>query len=265
MFFIQNNMENSPISNAASDIVSNLPQDVAVSGVTGATSTIYDSSVFAMFWNAGFVIKVVVLILLAASVWSWTVIIGKHLKMKKLILDTDEFEDHFWSGTPLETLYKELKETAFNPMVNVFCTAMAEWGRFLNSNQSTDSSSTKLLEGRIDRAAQIAIRKEIDELEKGLGFLSSLGTNGVIVGLFGTVLGILNGFKAIAIQQNASIAIVAPIISEALFTTALGIVAAIPAAVGYNKLMNDTNRYINRLETFAEEFCSIVSRQFDER
>jgi biopolymer transport protein TolQ len=260
-------MESSPASSVASDIVNNLPtQDIlTTSGATNMVATVHDSSVFAMFWNAGFVIKVVVLVLLAASIWSWTLIIGKHLKMKKLALDTDEFDDQFWSGVPLETLYKELRDDAFNPMVNIFCAAMAEWGRFLKSAQSSDSSATKLLERRIDRAAQIAIRKEVDELEKGLGFLSSLGTNGVIIGLFGTVLGILNGFKAIAIQQNASIAVVAPIISEALFTTALGIVAAIPAAVGYNKLMNDTNRYINRLETFAEEFCSIVSRQFDER
>jgi biopolymer transport protein TolQ len=256
-------MESSPTSNIASDIVNNLPmQDITA---TSVASTVHDSSVFAMFWNAGFVIKIVVLVLLVSSIWSWTTIIGKHLKMKKLVLDTDEFDDQFWSGVPLETLYKELRDAAFNPMVNIFCAAMAEWGRFLKSAQSSNSSSTKLLERRIDRAAQIAIRKEVDELEKGLGFLSSLGTNGVIIGLFGTVLGILNGFKAIAIQQNASIAVVAPIISEALFTTALGIVAAIPAAVGYNKLMNDTNRYINRLETFAEEFCSIVSRQFDER
>jgi biopolymer transport protein TolQ len=153
----------------------------------------------------------------------------------------------------------------FDPMSNIFCAAMAEWQSFSHKNSQSGSESTKTLERRVDRVMQVAIRKEIDELEKHMGFLSSLGTNGVILGLFGTVLGILNGFKVLALQQGTSLAVVAPVISEALFTTALGIIAAIPAAVGYNKFMNDINRYVNRLETFADEFSSIISRQFDER
>jgi biopolymer transport protein TolQ len=158
-----------------------------------------------------------------------------------------------------------MKEVAYDPISNVFCAAMTEWIRF-SSGKLKNSSGTgaRSVEQRVERIMQIAIRKEIDELERGLGFLSSLGTNGVIIGLFGTVIGILNGFKAIALQQSTNIATVAPIISEALFTTALGIIAAIPAALGYNKFMNDTNRYINRLETFADELSSIISRQFDE-
>jgi biopolymer transport protein TolQ len=130
--------------------------------------------------------------------------------------------------------------------------------------KSSDSEDSKAIERKIERIMQIAIRKEIDELERNMGFLSSLGSNGVFVGLFGTVIGILNGFKTIAIQQSASITTVAPVLSEALITTALGLVAAIPAALGYNKFMNDINRYINRLETFVDEFGSIISRQFDE-
>ncbi|MDR3224381.1 MAG: protein TolQ [Holosporales bacterium] len=240
-------------------------QDTASSIVANTSMHSADSSVFSMFWNAGFIIKLVVLTLLAASIWSWAIIIGKHFRLKKLSLDADYFEDNFWSGTPLETLYKDLKDAVFDPMSNIFCAAMAEWARFAGKGQPNESGATRTLERRVDRAMQIAIRKEIDELEKHMGFLSSLGTNGVILGLFGTVLGILNGFKAIALQQSTNIATVAPVISEALFTTAIGIIAAIPAAVGYNKLMNDVNRYINRLETFAEEFGSVISRQFDER
>jgi biopolymer transport protein TolQ len=218
-----------------------------------------------MFWNAGFIIKVVVLTLLIASICSWAIIIGKHFRLKKLRRDADYFEEDFWSGTPLDSLYEKLRNDVFDPMTNVFCAAMAEWQSFSSQNSQRGIEFAKMLERRIDRAMQIAIRKEVDELERHMGFLSSLGTNGVILGLFGTVLGILNGFKALAIQQSSSIAAVAPVISEALFTTALGIVAAIPAAVGYNKFMNDINRYVNRLETFADEFSSIISRQFNER
>ncbi|MDR1333437.1 MAG: protein TolQ [Holosporales bacterium] len=247
----------------ASEVINNVTRpDIAAN--IALTQTPQDSSVLSMFWNAGFVIKLVVIILIVSSVWSWTIIIGKHLKLKRLKADADYFEDNFWSGTPLETLYQDLKETAFDPMTNVFCAAMAEWKSFSDKN-TRDYDTVMILERRIDRAMQIAIRKEVDELEKHMGFLASLGTNGVIVGLFGTVLGILNGLRAIAIQQSANLATVAPIISEALFTTAIGIVAAIPAAVGYNKIMNDINRYVNRLETFAEEFNSVISRQCNER
>jgi biopolymer transport protein TolQ len=215
-----------------------------------------------MFWNAGFIIKLVVLTLLVASVWSWAIIISKYFRLKRLSFDADYFEDSFWSGTPLDTLYNEVKESLFDPMTNVFCAAMVEWERFLNRKDR--EMSGQAAERMVDRAMRIAIQKESDDLEKHMVFLSTLGTNGVIIGLFGTVLGILNGFRAIALQQSTSIATVAPVISEALFTTALGIIAAIPAAVGYNKIMNDINRYISRMETFADEFGSIISRQLDE-
>ena len=239
--------------------------DITVSGVSKvAPHAASDSSIFSLFWNASPIIKFVMIGLIVASVWSWAVIISKHFRLKKLNSDADMFEDNFWSGVPLESLYKEIKDSAFDPISNVFCAAMVEWQRFVSKKQNTNENSAKSLEMRVDRAMQIAIRKEVDELERHMGFLSSLGTNGVIIGIFGTVLGIMGGFKVIAVQQNSSIATVAPIIAEALFTTALGLVAAIPAAIGYNKLMSDTNRYISRLETFADEFSSIISRQFDE-
>jgi biopolymer transport protein TolQ len=241
------------------------PSDVTVNNLLAThVPAGNNASVFDYFWNAGFLIKFVIISLLVASVWSWTVIIGKHLRLKRLVAEADAFEDSFWSGTPLESLYDEVKDSAFDPISNIFCAAMAEWRRFAGRRKNQDVAGSKAVEMKIDRIMQIAIRKEVDGLERNMGFLSSLGTNGVLVGLFGTVIGILNGFKAIAVQQSVNIATVAPVLSEALITTALGLVAAIPAALGYNKLMGDTSRYISRLETFADEFGSIIARQFDE-
>ncbi|MDR1233725.1 MAG: protein TolQ [Holosporales bacterium] len=258
-------MESSQITQGAEEIIDAASgADITVSGAMNAAPVPHDSSFFEMFWNAGFMIKIVVIFLLISSIWSWAIILAKYFKLKRLNIGANTFEDNFWSGAPLEVLYNDLKNMAFDPISNIFCAAMSEWERFTNRQKDSGNSESKVLERRMDRVMQIAIRKEIDELEKGLGFLSSLGTNGVIIGLFGTVIGILEGFKAIAIQQSTSIATVAPVISEALFTTALGIITAIPAALGYNKFMNDTNRYINRLETFADEFSSIIARQFDE-
>ena len=259
-------MDNSKMPMQAGEMLGNQASDVVVSGASHVAnaSVTQSSSMFGLFWSASPVIKLVMVGLLLASIWSWSVMINKHFRLKKLNAYADAFEDNFWSGMPLESLYRELKNAAFDPMSTVFCAAMAEWQRFTGKNPTHSSSDSKSLEMRVDRAMQIAIRKEIDELEKGMGFLSSLGTMGVIVGLFGTVVGIMAGVNAIATQQNVSMVTVAPIIAESLLTTAMGLVAAIPAALGYNKLMTDINRYVSRLETFADEFSSIISRQFDE-
>lgn len=240
--------------------------DVVVNSVNTSNQAIQDDSVFSLFWNAGFMIKLVMLSLLFASIWSWAIIIQKHMKMKKLNMEADIFEDSFWSGTPLDSLYREIKESSFDPFSNVFCAAMAEWERFTKKGRSKSYSTEQKVNAvmRIRQIMSVTITKETDLLERSMTFLSSLGTNGVIVGIFGTVLGIMGGMKAIALQQSMSMATVAPIISEALFTTAMGLVAAIPAAIAYNKISSDIDRYVNRLETFAEEFSSIVSRQFDE-
>ena len=256
------------MSNIALDTAANsTAQDVIVNGtanIASSSPSVANESIFGYFWNAGFLIKLVMLALLISSIWSWATIITKYLKLKRLKADADYFEETFWSGTPLETLYKDLKENVFDPMSNVFCSAMAEWENFAGGHRKDELSATKTLERRVDRAMQIAIMREIDDLERGMSFLSSLGTNGVIIGLFGTVIGILNGFKVIALQQSASLATVGPVITEALVTTALGIFVAIPAAMAYNQLSDSINKYANRLETFAEEFAAIISRQFDE-
>lgn len=217
-------------------------------------------SILSYFWDASFLIKLVILTLLAASIYSWAIIISKYFTLRKISKEGDDFEEAFWSGTPLDVLYKKFRNSTFDPMSNVFCAAMAELEQYTSNNNNNNSDITI----RVERAMKISIQKEINELEKGLSFLSTVGTNGVIVGLLGTVIGISNGFKVIAAQQSASIATVGPVISEALFTTAFGVLTAIPAAVAYNKYMDSVNRYINRLEIFSDEFISIITRQYDE-
>ena len=242
------------MSSIATDSAVAGASDIVVSGSMSATpQAVGGDSILGYFWSAGLLIKLVMIALLISSIWSWTVIITKYLKLKRLRAD------------PLENLYKELKGAVFDPMSNAFCSAMAEWENFAGSHRKDEVTATKTLERRVDRAMQIAIRRDVDELEKGMAFLSSLGTNGVIIGLFGTVIGIFNGFKVIAMQQSASLAAVGPVISEALVTTAMGIFVAIPAALAYNQLSDSISKYVSRLETFAEEFGAIVSRQFDEQ
>ena len=253
----------SGVAPGAADLTS---PDLTVSGtINPAAHSATGDSLLGYFWNAGLLIKLVMLALLISSIWSWTVIITKYLRLRRLNSDADYFEEMFWSGTALESLYKELKDAVFDPMSNVFCSAMAEWRNFAGNHGREEPMATRTLERRVDRAMQIAIRREVDDLEKGMVFLSSLGTNGVIIGLFGTVIGIFNGFKVIALQQSASLATVGPVISEALVTTAMGIFVAIPAALAYNQLSDAINKYVNRIETFAEEFGAIISRQFDEQ
>jgi biopolymer transport protein TolQ len=251
-FLRENYMENSTLQNS-------------FAGASGAGAGAHSpSSMFDLFWNAGPVIKFVIVALLVSSIWSWTIIVSKHFRLKRLLMGADDFEESFWSGISLDKLYLDLKNSVTDPLSNVFCAAMAEWERFRVGAPQHRSNTSGFIEDKIDRAMQIVIRRETDFLERHMGFLSALGINGVTIGLFGTVLGIMNGFDAIAVQQNTSLATVAPIVAEALFATAIGLIAAIPAAIAHNIISTNINRYVNRLETFADEFTSIVSRQFDE-
>ncbi len=238
------------------------PSDIINNNITQATN---GDSIFSYFWNSSLLIKLVLITLLVASIYSWAIIISKHFTLRKINRDADDFEESFWSGTPLEILYKQIRNSVFDPLSNVFCAAMLELEQSNNRfDQNNNTQENQYNTQRIERAMRIAIQKEVNELEKGLSFLSTIGTNGVIVGLFGTVIGVLNGFKVIAIQQSASIANIGPVISEALFTTAFGILTAIPAAVAYNKYMDSINRYISRLEIFSDEFISIITRQIED-
>ncbi|MBR1944282.1 MAG: protein TolQ [Alphaproteobacteria bacterium] len=241
---------------STSSVILPSPPDIVNNSIN---NNIAQDSILSYFWDASLLIKVVILTLLAASIYSWAIIISKYFTLRRINKEADDFEESFWSGTPLDVLYKQLRNSTFDPMSNIFCAAMAE----LEQYNAMHSNNNNVIP-RVERAMRIAIQKEINELEKGLSFLSTVGTNGVIVGLLGTVIGISNGFKIIAAQQSASISTVGPVISEALFTTAFGVLTAIPAAVAYNKYIDSVNRYINRLEIFSDEFVSIITRQYDE-
>ncbi len=221
-------------------------------------------SMWDMFWGADIVIKLVMVGLMVASVWSWTIIFHKVIRMHRLNNLADQFEEAFWSGGPLDELFNRLQNRYTDPMSAVFCAAMREWRRSMSKGYTKAANLRGTLEQRIERVMQVTVGREMDQLERHMGFLASLGANAVIVGLFGTVLGIMNSFENIAAMQNTNLAVVAPGIAEALFATAIGLIAAIPAAIAYNKLSSDFNRYGNRLDAFVSEFSSIISRQLEE-
>lgn len=216
-------------------------------------------SMMDLFFQAEPLVKFVMLALICASIWSWTIIIYKSMRLHKINKAANAFEDTFWSGGSLNDLYERLHKKAYDPLTVIFCAAMREWRHLLSKRNIRGTT-----EQRIERVMQVTLNKEMGDLEKHMTFLASLGANGVIVGLFGTVIGIMNSFESIAAQQNTNLAVVAPGIAEALFATAIGLIAAIPAAIAYNKLSNDLNRFANRLDFFCGEFISIVSRQTED-
>jgi biopolymer transport protein TolQ len=222
-------------------------------------------SLWTLFIQADVVVKVVMVLLLLASFWCWAIIFDKLMKLRHLVQQADEFEDSFWSGGSLEDLYDRVGNRPIDPMSAVFAAAMREWRRSAAKGLANPQASRANLQQRIDRVMSVTVGRELERLEKYLPFLASVGSTAPFVGLFGTVWGIMNSFTAIAAQKNTSLAVVAPGIAEALFATALGLVAAIPAVLAYNKISNDLGRYANRLEAFAGEFSAILSRQLDER
>jgi biopolymer transport protein TolQ len=221
-------------------------------------------SMMDMFWGADPIIKLVMLVLIAASFWSWTIIFQKTMRLKKLTKAADQFEEAFWSGGALDDLYDRINHQPPDPLSATFCVAMKEWRRSVARGIAKASEARGTMQQRIERVMHLTINREMDDLERYLGFLASTGSTAPFIGLFGTVLGIMNSFQSIAAQQNTNLAVVAPGIAEALFATAIGLVAAIPAVIAYNKLSGDMNRYANRLEAFADEFSGIISRQLEE-
>lgn len=221
-------------------------------------------SMWDLFWGATPVVKLVMLILIVASFWSWTIIFSKVSKLRSLNKHANYFEEAFWSGGPLDDLYDRIQGKASDPMTMIFCAAMREWRRSLSKGMARGNELRSTLQQRIERVMQVTLAREVEQIERQMGFLATVGSTGMIIGLFGTVIGIMNSFESIAAQQNANLAVVAPGIAEALFATAIGLVAAIPAMVAYNKLSSDINRYANKLDTFTGEFTSIISRQLEE-
>ena len=224
-----------------------------------------DLSIWGLVVQADLVVQAVMIVLAVSSVWCWAIIFDKVRYFRRLRQQAEEFEELFWSGGSLEELYDRIGDAPEHPLAALFVAAMKEWThsakRGLNPQ---DGPAQANLQRRVDRVINVALAREMEALEKYMGFLATVGSTAPFVGLFGTVWGIMNSFQAIAFTNNTSLAVVAPGIAEALLATALGLVAAIPAVVAYNKLSNDLGRYGGRLETFAGEFTALLSRQLSE-
>ena len=222
-----------------------------------------DLSLWSLFVQADIVVKIVMLGLLAASVWVWAVVFEKWSSLRKVNKEADSFEDRFWSGGSLDELFEKEGGNPAHPMAAVFAAAMGEWRRTARV-AGADVSRTSVRE-RIDRAIAVTVQREMDRMERWMVFLASVGATAPFIGLFGTVWGIMHSFSAIAAMHNTNLAVVAPGIAEALFATAIGLVAAIPAVLAYNQISTSLARFASRLEGFGSEFSAILSRQSEER
>jgi len=219
-----------------------------------------DLSLWGLFLQADWVVKAVMIGLLLASVWVWAIVFEKVTALRRANRNADRFEDSFWSGGSLDDLFRREADNPSHPMAAVFVSAMREWRRSSAAVAGSGFLAAGLKE-RVERAMVVTIQREMERLERWMVFLASVGSVGPFVGLFGTVWGIMNSFAAIAGMQNTNLAVVAPGIAEALFATAIGLVAAIPAVLAYNKLSTDLSRFAARLEGFAAEFGAILGRQ----
>ena len=218
-------------------------------------------SISDLFLNADFVVKLVMIGLLAASIAVWAIAIDKIVLYSRTRRAMDAFEQAFWSGQSLDELYRSLASRPTHSMAALFVAAMREWKRSLEGHPRSFAG----LQARIEKVMDVTIQREIARLERRLLVLATVGSASPFVGLFGTVWGIMTSFRAIAGQQSTSLAVVAPGIAEALFATAVGLIAAIPATIFYNKFTADVNKQAQRLEGFADEFAAILSRQIDEQ
>ncbi|MEM8812801.1 MAG: protein TolQ [Pseudomonadota bacterium] len=214
-----------------------------------------------LFLEAHIVVQAVMVGLLVASVWCWAIIVDKLVLYARTKRQMDRFEKVFWSGQSLEELYRSLHGRANHAMAALFVAAMREWKRSHESGRPAIAS----LSMRIEKVLDVTIAREVDRLERRLLFLATVGSAAPFVGLFGTVWGIMTAFQAIAVSKNTNLAVVAPGIAEALLATAIGLAAAIPAVIAYNKFTSEVTRLSVRLEGFADEFTAILSRQIDER
>lgn len=218
-----------------------------------------DFSMWALFARATITVKLVVLMLIVSSFWSWSIIIQKSMNFTASRREAAKFDRAFWSGEPLEDLFEEIGAKPKGRSQKIFAAGMVEWKR----SHKADGQLISGAHARIDRSMDVAIAKEAESLQKGLTVLATIGSAAPFVGLFGTVWGIMNAFVEIAAQQNTNLAVVAPGIAEALMATALGLLAAIPAVIFYNKLSADSDRIVGGYEAFADEFSTLLSRQLD--
>lgn len=211
--------------------------------------------------QAGWVVKLVMIGLLGASVWTWAIVFDKVVAFARMRSALDRFEQVFWSGQSLEELYRTMADRNTTGMGAIFVAAMREWKKSFEKGARSPIS----LQNRIDKAMDLALTREMERLEGRLGFLATIGSAAPFIGLFGTVVGIMTSFQAIAGSKSTNLAVVAPGIAEALLATAIGLLAAIPAVIAYNKLSSDAGKIGVRMEGFADEFSAILSRQIDEK
>src|SRR5215212_6345763 len=219
-----------------------------------------DVSVFGLFWQANWFVQAVMFGLIVCSVWVWAIAIDKAVLYTRTKRAMDRFEQAFWSGQSLEELYRSLSSRPTHSMAALFVAAMREWKRSFEGQARSFAG----LQMRIEKVMDVTITREVERLERRLLVLATVGSAGPFIGLFGTVWGIMTSFQSIAASKNTSLAVVAPGIAEALFATAIGLVAAIPATIFYNKFVSQVNKQAQRLEGFADEFAAILSRQIDE-
>jgi len=224
-----------------------------------AASQAIDFSMLALFARATLTVKLVMLLLIFASFWSWAIIIQKHINYRLAKRQAKKFDRQFWSGEPLDGLFEEIGERPKGANEKIFVAGMTEWHR----SQRDDGGMIAGASARIDRSMDVAIAKEAESLNGGLSFLATVGSTAPFVGLFGTIWGIKHSFEQIAISQNTNLAVVAPGIAEALVATGLGLLAAIPAVIFYNKLSAESDRIVGGYESFADEFATIMSRQLE--
>jgi biopolymer transport protein TolQ len=235
----------------------------ASSAVSAAAATpeVVNFSMLSLFLNADWLVKIVMLGLLAASVWCWAIIIDKSVLYGRATREMNRFERIFWSGQSLEELYRTLSERNNTGLAAIFVAAMREWKKSFERGARSPIG----LQMRIDRAMDVTLSRESEGLSARLGSLATIGSAGPFIGLFGTVVGIMTSFQAIAGSKSTNLAVVAPGIAEALLATAIGLVAAIPAVIAYNKFSADAGKLSARMEGFADEFSAILSRQIDEK
>jgi len=245
---------------ATTPVTSDTISTVASGAIAAPT---HDLSVWGLFMNADMVVKSVMILLIFMSIWCWTIIISKRMTLKKLNRRADRFEDAFWSGEALDKLFQRVKKSPPDPLLATFTAGMEEWQAGVAAGIPKSESLQASLKQRVERAMSLAIGREMQLLERGMTFLATTGSTATFIGLFGTVWGIMNSFTAIAAMNNTSLAVVAPGIAEALFATAMGLVAAIPAMVSYNVFSTSLARYGDRLYTFSGEFLSIMVRHLD--
>jgi biopolymer transport protein TolQ len=239
------------------------PGVAASSGPAGDVASSF--SIVSMFLRADIVVQAVMILLLLASLWSWTIIFNKLVTMSGLKRKAKRFEKVFWSGQSLDELYQHYAARNDHPLAAMFIAGLREWRRGFESPAGLRESLLPGIKERIDKAMSVTILRETDGIEKHLGILATIGSVSPFVGLFGTVWGIMNSFSAIAARHDTTLAVVAPGIAEALFATAMGLLAAIPAVIFYNRFVAEIGRYVNSLDAFADEFSAILSRQLDEK